>query len=465
VRWFEHITRGPSRALPVAVVTAVAACAAVLAPPAAAARKTDPVKTTIERAFTRGAIDEQQRGEYLASYSAARRTLKALSGQRRTELGYVVGTLRSLARQKRLTARLRPMFLILDRNREWWAKAGPPGAGARLTFGASRVIFQYFPGEGLQFHPLANFGRLNGYWQAKRNSDLRSMATDLVSLGVQRNGYLAWEYYFEFGGGRPPWVSGMAQGTAMQALSRAAERLADPSFAAVARRALGAFEQNTPQGVRVPQDNGDWYALYSFAPKLYVLNGHLQAVNGLRTDAELTGDAAVLERFQAGDVAARARIASFDTGAWSLYSRPSWVPGPEANLNYHTLNRDFARNLCKGTGEQVYCTASDAFTRYLKEDPTLDPQRAVPSPAVGGRGVRFRFRLSKIGRVGVVVRSAGRSYLSTSASFPHGDRYIRWVPPRLRTERTYQYTLYARDLAGNSSSATGEVRVKAAPRR
>ena len=79
--------------------------------------------------------------------------------------------------------------------------------------------------------------------------------------------------------------------------------------------------------------------------------------------------------------------------------------------------------------------------------------------------MRFRFRLSKIGRVGVIVKADGRTYLSTSASFARGDRYIRWVPPRLRAERTYQYTLYARDLAGNSSSATGEVRVKAAPRR
>ncbi|MGH2979356.1 MAG: D-glucuronyl C5-epimerase family protein [Solirubrobacterales bacterium] len=432
---------------------------------AAGARKADPVKTTINRALARGAIDAEQRGDYLRSYSRARRTLRALSGQRRAELDYVLDTLRSLARQRRLTARLRPMFLILDRNREWWAKAGPPGSGARLTFGGSRVIFQYFPGEGLQLHPLANFGKLNGYFLGRRNSDLRSLAADLVALGVKRNGYLAWEYYFEFGGGRPPWVSGMAQGTAMQALARAGDRLADPTLTQVARRGLGAFARRTPRGVRVPQRTGDWYALYSFAPRLYVLNGHLQAVNGLRTHAELSGDAAVLERFKAGDAAARQRIASFDTGAWSLYSRPSWVRGPEASLNYHTLNRDFARNLCRGTSERAYCDAADAFTRYLTEDPTLEPQRAVPSPAVAGRGVRFRFRVSKIGRVGVVVRAGGRTYLSTSASFSRGNRYIRWVPPRLRRERTYEYTLYARDLAGNSSSATGEVRVKGAPRR
>jgi hypothetical protein len=465
MRWSRHIPHGPRRGLALSVTAALVACAATLPAGAAAARKADPVKTTIDRALARGAIDAQQHAGYLRSYSRARSTLRALSGQRRAELDYVLDTLRAFARQKRLTARLRPMFLILDRNREWWAKAGPPGSGARLTFGGSRVIFQYFPGKGLQLHPLANFGRLNGYWQGRKNSDLRSMASDLVSLGVERNGYLAWEYYFEFGGGRPPWVSGMAQGTAMQALARAGDRLADPSLTQVARRGLGAFEQRTPRGVRVPQSSGDWYALYSFAPRLYVLNGHLQAVNGLRTHAELSGDAAVLERFRAGDAAARQRIASFDTGAWSLYSRPSWVAGPEANLNYHTLNRDFARNLCRGTTERAYCDAADAFTRYLKEEPTLDPQRAVPSPAVGGRGVRFKFRVSKIGRIGLVVRSGGRTYLSTSASFARGDRYIRWVPPRLKTERTYEYSLYARDLAGNSSSVTGELRVRAARRR
>ena len=134
----------------------------------------------------------------------------------------------------------------------------------------------------------------------------------------------------------------MAQGTAMQALSRAGNRLSDPSLVEVAARARGAFERNTPTGVRVPQSAGDWYALYSFAPRLYVLNGHLQAVNGLRTYTEFApADTAAAERFRAGDVAAKARIASFDTGAWSLYSRPSWKPGPEASVNYHMLNRDF----------------------------------------------------------------------------------------------------------------------------
>jgi hypothetical protein len=258
----------------------------------------------------------------------------------------------------------------------------------------------------------------------------------------------------------------MAQGTAMQSLARASDRLADPALLQIAARARGAFDRNTPKGVRVPQSNGDWYALYSFDPRLYVLNGHLQAVNGIRTYTEFApGDTAAVERFTAGDVAARERLPSFDTGAWSLYSRPSWKAGPEASVNYHTLNRDFARNLCRATAVPVYCEASDHFTQYFKEDPTVDPHRAVPSPAVAGKGVRFRFRLSKIGRVGLVVRYGGKTYLSTSASFSHGERWIRWIPPRVSNERTYTYTLFARDLVGNSSSASGEVRVKGTPKR
>lgn len=419
----------------------------------------DEVKATVKRAFKAGEIEADARNRYLDSWSKALGTYRGLRGQRRTELGYVIGTLRSLAAKKRLDARLAAAFLLLDRNRQWWAKAGPPASGARLRFAPSRVIFQYFPNEGLQLHPLANFGEANGYWYAHHDSDLRSLLKDLEAIAVDRGGFLTWEYYFAFGGGTPPWISGMAQGTAMQAYARASQRLSDPSLLEVATRARGAFERRTPVGVRAPQGSQDWYALYSFAPRLNVLNGMLQAVNGVRTYTEFTTDPVAQGIFEAGDRTARAVIGKFDTGAWSLYNRPNGRPGHEANLNYHTLNRDFARYLCRGTDAKAYCTAEKNFTDYLSADPTLDPHRAVPSPARGGQGVRFRFRLSKIGRVSIVVKEAGHTYFATSASLPYGTHWFRWVPPRRKGEHTYAYTLYAHDLAGNSSSVSGDLRV------
>jgi hypothetical protein len=435
------------------------------APIAVAAGK-DQVKAVVRRALATGAIDDATRNRYLDSWSSALRTYRDLRGQRRVELGYVIGTLKRLAASKRLGTRLAPAFLLLDRNRQWWAKAGPPSPGARLRFSPSRVIFQYFPNEGLQLHPLANFGEANGFWYAHRDSDLRSLLTDLKEIAVNRGGFLTWEYYFAYGGGSPPWISGMAQGTAMQAYARASKRLADPSLLQIARRARGAFERRTPVGVRAPQGSEDWYALYSFAPRANVLNGMLQAVNGVRTYTEFVDDPVAQRIFEAGDRTARAEIGKFDTGAWSLYDRPNDRPGHEADLNYHTLNRDFARALCRATKATPYCTAADRFTRYLTEDPTLDPYRAVPSPARGGRGVRFRFRLSKIGRVSVVVKEAGsgRTYLATGAFLPHGSHWFRWIPPKRKGEHTYSYTLSARDLAGNSASVDGELRVLGARR-
>lgn len=450
----------------VLVVLGTLLVGALLAQAAAGARKTrsDPVRVAIKRAQLGGSIDAISGTRYLASYSASLRTVRGISGVRRAELSYVVRTVQRIARAGRLTAdRMRPLFLILDRNREWWSASGPPAANYRVHFGSSPVVFQYYPGRGLQLQPLANFGLANGYWSGHKDAALRAMIYDLVELRVGRGGFTAWEYYFDFGGGSPPWVSGMTQATAMQALARASKRLGDPQLLEIARQARPAFERPTPAGVRVPFGSRAWYALYSFAPRLNVLNGMLQSLIGLNTYVSLSGDAQAKVLFDQGDSLTRARIGDYDTGAWSLYSRSPSRAGAEASLNYHLLNRDFARRLCGLTDAAQYCEAADNFDLYLEEDPTLAPFGASPDPAKGGRAASFRFTLSKVGRVGITVTSGGRTYLSTSAGFARGRHYFRWVPPRSRSERTYEYRLSARDLAGNTGSEEGELLVKAAP--
>ena len=44
----------------------------------------------------------------------------------------------------------------------------------------------------------------------------------LVARGVHQFGGIGWEYYFAFGGGSAPWLSGMAQAVAAQGFARAA---------------------------------------------------------------------------------------------------------------------------------------------------------------------------------------------------------------------------------------------------
>ena len=123
-------------------------------------------------------------------------------------------------------------------------------------------------------------------------------------------------------------------------MARAATRLQrQAEVFPVALRGLGIFETAPPAGVRVPAGDGAHYLQYSGLPRLLILNGFVQSLVGLYDFAALTGDATARSLFDAGDIAARTEVPTFDTGAWSLYSRGS--SQHESDLGYHTLLRDF----------------------------------------------------------------------------------------------------------------------------
>ena len=109
----------------------------------------------------------------------------------------------------------------------------------------------------------------------------------MVALGSGRGGFLAWESFFAFGGGAPPWISGMTQGTAVQALARGAIVFGEDRWRRVAERALGAFQAPPPVGISLKVRGGRHYLMYSFNPGLRILNGDLLAITGLRDLADL----------------------------------------------------------------------------------------------------------------------------------------------------------------------------------
>jgi hypothetical protein len=372
------------------------------------------------------------------NWASANATLAKLSGVRRTELGYVVGVVRGLAASHQLTAdRLDPLFLLLNANARFWASSPIPASGWRTTFGRDPVIFQYYPGRGLQVQPLASWGRANAIAGAclaamrsrsSRDSCRPAILTRsldrLTSLGARRSGYLAWEYYFSFGSGSPPWVSGMTQATAVQALSRGYRALGMTRWKRAAVRALGAFEQPTPRGVAVKVPGGTHYALYSFAPSHLVYNGGLQAVIGLRDAGALLHSARAKRLFRAGDRAARREIAAFDTGAWSLYS----ARGAESTYNYHDLIAGFLGGLCDRVKARVYCSASRRFERYEREPTRISLSSLRDLKAK--RTTTVRFSLSKVSSVRVRVWGArGLSVSRDFASLPRGTHSFAWAPP------------------------------------
>ena len=154
--------------------------------------------------------------------------------------------------------------------------------------------------------------------------------------------------------------------------------------------------------------------MYSFAPTLRILNGELQAINGLRDAAVLGSSAAAARLVRAGDVAARAALGGFDTGAWSLYS----AAGAESTLSYHQLTRASSRQLCHRTGRAAYCDAGRRFARYEREPPriSISPLHRLWAR----RAAPLRFTLSKGSQVAVRVFGPHGTVLARDLALDRG---------------------------------------------
>ena len=194
-------------------------------------------------------------------------------------------------------ARMPAAFTQLGRNVEWWTAHGPPGSSAatgglpRVTFPGDPIVLQWYPGQGLAIQWLATFGKANALAAAGKTDELRLLLDRATALAGRRGtGWVAWEYLLAFGGGRAPWVSGIAQGTGIQAFTRGAQLLGNPAYLETARSALGAFEAAPPTGIAIDADGGRHYLLYSFAPRMKVLNAFLQSLVGVLDFANVTGD-------------------------------------------------------------------------------------------------------------------------------------------------------------------------------
>jgi len=448
----------PARDRPAAPVTS----------PRAGARRT--VRGELARLLRAGAIDAATHDRHLATWDAAQRTLRRLRGRRAVELKAVLANLDAVAADGALTTtRLPAAFETVARNRRWWSTGSLLGYGARVGFAGSRLVWQSYPGQGIQIQWLGTFGKANGlFLSGEHDAELRELLDEAAGLAATRAGGLAWESWFRFDGGRPPWVSALSQGTAVQALSRGAIRLAHPPYFETARAGLGIFRAAPPSGVRVTTPAGAHYLIYSFAPRLRVLNGFVQSLIGLRDFGALANDDDGRALFAAGEAQLRAEVPSYDTGAWSKYSQAR-----ESDLGYHRLLRDFLRNLCgrmqddatraasavppvAAADPALYCDTATRFTRYLSQRPVLELRAARPARARAKRGVTVPYTLSKISTVTTRVTRGGVVVAGRTVRLGRGVQALRFTP---REPGSYAISIRAVDLAGNATGATGAVKV------
>jgi hypothetical protein len=425
------------------------------------------VRNTLTIAAKAGRLTAADRYRYRRSLRLAMGVSRTLDlpakARRRDELASQIVMLATLASRSKLTPdRMRPLFRQLDANRVWFAAGGPPKPLARVAVPGDPLVYAYYPGHGLQFQPLFNWTKVNGYWFAKDYAGMQELIDELAPLAVpQRGGWVSWEYAFDYPGSRAPWLSGMAQGVAIQALARGWQATGNERDLALAQQALpGLGRRLASGGLLVESARGRWWPLYAERPSLRVLNGDLQAVISLYDYAAITGDPQALAWAQDGARAAAAVLPKYDTGAWSRYHRSR-----EADLGYHDLMTLQLRQLALKTGNPVFRTYADRFAAYRVTPPVISAATNRTEPAypsvdgspravVGGGG-----RLSKISHVTLVVTDAAGSTVAASRLGTHrrGLLKVKWnahVRRRPAVPGAYQLWLTATDLAGNRSPRT-----------
>jgi hypothetical protein len=426
------------------------------------------VKRALRRNLRAKKISSTAYRRYARKYALARRTLRRLRGARRDQLGYVVYTVERMGLAGQLIpSRLPVVFAQLDRNRRYWPKLPYPASGDRITFKGSEVLYQYFPGRGLQLHPLSTFKKANLIHGACVREEpgcnraaLARLLDEMTRFAVWRSRrFIAWEYMFHFGGGAPPWISGMAEATAIQSLARAANLLDRPDYLRTARRALGAFETLPPRGVRaVGAAGGIAYLQYSFAPRLWIFNAFLQSLIGLYDYAKATGDERAMKLFEDAEPEARKEIPLSDVGDWSRYS----YAGAESTADYHELLREFLQSMCSRRLGQIYCAYARRYRGYQTDPPVLTLN--VPELTQKGDLTAIRFRVSKLSAVEITItKGNGKVAMNRIETFRRGAGSFLWRP---RSRGFYTVRLGAKELRtgrGLKDRGSAEIEVEPAP--
>ena len=179
---------------------------------------------------------------------------------RKRELARRGGDVEGIAGARQLTGpRLVPLWLTLERNREYWTTHAAAGRHApRSRSRAPSSSGSTTPARASSSSGSANFGKLNALWGAPRERPPGRHARRAARRSPsERAGGLAWEYYFTLRR-RPAAVGLRPRPGHRPAGDRArghAARAARPSVLPdrPARRSA-IFETPTPQGVRVPAE-------------------------------------------------------------------------------------------------------------------------------------------------------------------------------------------------------------------
>ena len=244
-------------------------------------------------------------------------------------------------------------------------------------------LLDYGGDIGRQYNPIAiaqyGLARFNRFAAGGGRDDeaaWRAAADWLVgSLRPNGQGVPVWVHEFDWPCRQPlvaPWYSGLAQGSGVSLLVRAARRTGEVRYAKAARAAYRSFTSDVSAGGVVVTDDGGrpWIEEYLVDPPSHILNGFIWAIWGVFDYARWTGEPGPRTLFRDCTATLRQNLQRYDTGAWSLYEVPDAGPPMLASTYYHRLHVTQLRVMHRLTGHAIFHECATRWNAYL-EDPRL----------------------------------------------------------------------------------------------
>ena len=217
-----------------------------------------------------------------------------------------------------------------------------------ITDSAGVVVVSYPEPVGVRHNPMSvAYYALRVHARLNQPRERRAFWTQVEWLvenaRVDERLGVRWEYDFDVPPAqRAPWISGMAQGMAISALTRAYRASGDSVYLRYAKGALRVFEIDEKDG-GVVRYMGDGLAIYQEYPRdrYVVLDGWLAALAGVQELYLATGDPQAKRILDRGLHTLRLLLPQFENSFAVLYSSRRGLPRP----HYFAVSYNWLRYL------------------------------------------------------------------------------------------------------------------------
>jgi hypothetical protein len=175
-----------------------------------------------------------------------------------------------------------------------------------------------------------------------------------------------WQYFFDLPSWlqKSPWVSAIAQGLGLSALSRAYQLTSDEYLFGKVKKVYNSYSLEIEEGgISHIDNNGDlWFEEYPTVPPSHVLNGFIYALFGLVDYYQVHRHPEVINLFLKGLTTLEKNLIRYDTGFWSLYDLSKRTL---ADTHYHhNTHIPQLTALFKITGKEVFKKTIQKWQTY-----------------------------------------------------------------------------------------------------